>query len=188
MKSGDHPPRHAHTALKMEAPPGPRLRVLPVSSAIPASLSRHPLQCNPCIQALTLACRAQGAQWERSSCGCRGQVTSSLSLTPPEGPGPCGVGQTVSASHPRGLECKSPMVPVWSQPMLSQTWQKTVSLDSSPSRPLAQAGEPCMSEGWRPAAPTLESPPVPASQPERPEHPKHPGPMAPVAQRAGSPT
>lgn len=80
------------------------------------------------------------------------------------------------------------MVPVWSRPMLSQTWQETVSLDSSPSRPLARAGEPCMSEGWHPAAPTPESPPAPASQPERPEHRKRPGSVGPAAQRAGSPT
>lgn len=73
MKSGD--PSHAHTALRMEAPPAPQPRVLPVSSATPASLSRYPLQRDPCPG---LGTPLQGG---RSRCGCRGWVTSSL--TPP---------------------------------------------------------------------------------------------------------
>lgn len=56
---GRHPP-NGHTALRMEAPPAPQPRVLPVSSATPASLSQHPLQRDPCVEALVLPCRAEG--------------------------------------------------------------------------------------------------------------------------------
>lgn len=177
MKSGD--PSHAHTALRIEAPPAPQPRVLPVSSATPASLSRHPLQRDLCPG---LGAPLQGG---RSHCGCRGWVTSSLN--PLRSPGH--VGWDGQRPSPTGARRQgAPQCQCGHGPRCHKRSKKTVSFDSSSQLASGPQSALHVREGQCPAPHTPECLPVLTSQPRGPSTGSVPGPVAKAAWRGGSPT
>lgn len=113
-------------------------------------------------------------------------MASSLSLTPPEGPEPGGVGQSVPLTH-GSWNAGTHGASVGTAHVVTNMAKKRFLSIPPPSCPLAH-GAPCTSEDWHPVPYTPECLPMLTSQPRGRSTGSVPGPVAEVAWRGGSPT